>query len=226
MTNSGVITFDCYGTLIDWETGIRGAFKKALSRSGAKPELETEALSLYETEEARVENEQPHKLYRYVMSETARAIARKIGWNLADADSSFLAEALPRWTPFPDTNSALERLARKHTLGILSNVDNDLIAGTLKHLKSRFEILVTAENVKSYKPKQAHFIEARRLIGDRTWVHVAGSFYHDIEPAAEMGIRSIWVNRKGATPRRLYSERQVFEAKNLDQVADWFETRL
>ena len=225
MTESGVITFDCYGTLIDWESGIRKAFKKAMSKSGAKPELETEALRLYETEETRVENERPHKLYRDVLSETAKAIAKKIGWNLSDADASFLADALPRLTPFPDTNPALERLARKYTLGILSNVDNNLLAGTLTHLKPTFEILVTAENVKSYKPKRAHFIEARRLIGDRTWVHVAGSFYHDIEPAAAIGIRAVWVNRKGSTPTHQYSERQVFEAKDLNQVADWFETR-
>lgn len=226
MTDSGIITFDCYGTLIDWESGIRNAFKKALSKSGAKPELETEALRLYETEEARIENEQPHQLYKDVLSETTKAIAKKIGWNLPDADATFLAEALPRWTPFPDTNPALESLARKYTLGILSNVDNILLAGTLKHLKPRFEILVTAENVKSYKPKQAHFIEARRLVGDRAWVHVAGSFYHDIEPAVGMGIRAVWVNRKGATPPHRYSERQVFEAKDLNQVADWFEARL
>ena len=225
MTNSGIITFDCYGTLIDWESGIRNAFKKALSKSGAKPELETQALSLYETEEARIENEQPHRLYREVLSETTEAIARKIGWNLPDADASFLAEALPRWTPFPDTNPALERLARKYALGILSNVDDNLLARTLKHLKPRFEILVTAENVKSYKPKPAHFIEARRLIGDRTWVHVAGSFYHDIEPAVGMGIRAVWVNRKGAAPPPWYSEKQVFEAKDLNQVADWFEAK-
>ena len=226
MRDSDVITFDCYGTLIDWETGIRNSFKKAMVKSGAKPGLESEALRLYEIEEARVEKEQPHQLYRDVLSETARSVATKIGWNLPDEDSSFLAESLPRWKPFPDTNQALKRFARRHTLGILSNVDNELLAATLNQLEARFDIIVTAENVKSYKPNLGHFREAHRIIGDRPWVHVAGSFYHDIEPAVGMGIGAVWVNRKSATPPNKYSEDKGVEVKDLKRLAELFDSSL
>src|SRR6266705_1200435 len=120
-----VITFDCYGTLIDWETGIRNAFRKAMTKTGAKPGLEAQALQLYEMEERRLEKETPHLMYRNVLSKTTLAVARKIGWQLTQADASFLANELPNWTPFHDTNPALERLAKTHSLGILSNIDND-----------------------------------------------------------------------------------------------------
>ena len=215
-----VITFDCYGTLIDWESGIGNAFHKTLLETGADPELRDKALQFYEDEERRIEREKPHLLYRNVLSKTALAVSRRIGWDLRERDSSFLAEDLPNWAPFKDTNPALQRLAKDHVLGILSNIDNDLLAGTMKHLGARFEIIVTAENVKSYKPAFAHFERAYELVGDRAWVHVAGSQYHDIEPAATLGIKAIWVNRKGARLLRNYSEEQVSQVKDLDQLAD------
>jgi len=195
-----VITFDCYGTLIDWETGIRNAFHTAISRTGGRQGLEARAFELYEEEERRVEREKPHLLYRDVLSKTSLNVARKIGWKLSEAQSNFLVQELPMWTPFSDTNPSLAKLSRKHTLGILSNVDNDLLAGTVKHFASSFDIRVTAEKVKSYKPALGHFEEARRIIGDRRWVHVAASQYHDIEPAMQLGIKAVWVNRKNSRP--------------------------
>ena len=225
MRGSEVITFDCYGTLIDWEAGIGSSLKKAMATSGAKTDLQCEAVSIYEAEEARIESQRPHRLYREVMSETVMAVARRIGWSLPNADSSFLAESLPQWMPFPDTNPALKRLARDHTLGILSNVDNDLLTATLKRLDARFDILVTAENVGSYKPNPGHFREARRLIGERPWLHVAGSYYHDIKPAVAMGIRAVWVNRKGSSAPPGSHEKNVVEVKNLTGLADWFESQ-
>jgi 2-haloalkanoic acid dehalogenase type II len=220
MTAAEVVTFDCYGTLIDWEKGIRKAFHNAILRTGGDPGLESKASETYEEEERRVEKEKPHLLYRDVLSKTSLAVARKIGWKLSEADSTFLARELPNWTPFPDTNPSLARLARKHTLGILSNVDNDLLSGTVRHFTSPFEIKVTAENVRSYKPAFGHFEEARRIIGDRSWVHVAGSRYHDIEPAVKLGIQAVWVNRKNARPTGNYSEKQVSEVKDLVQLVD------
>jgi 2-haloacid dehalogenase/putative hydrolase of the HAD superfamily len=146
-------------------------------------------------------------------------VSRRIGWDLKEKDSSFLAEDLPNWTPFKDTNHALQRLAKNHVLGILSNTDNDLLRETMKHLKARFDILVTAENVRSYKPAFAHFEKAHELIGNKRWVHVAGSQYHDIEPAATLGIRAIWVNRKGGRLLRDYPEDQVSQVEDLNQLA-------
>ena len=220
MTAAEVITFDCYGTLIDWEKGIRNAFHNAILKTGGDPGLESKASEAYEEEERRVEKEKPHILYRDVLSKTSLAVARKIGWNLPEAESTFLARELPNWTPFPDTNPSLAKLARKHTLGILSNVDNDLLSRTVRHFTSPFEIRVTAENVRSYKPAFGHFEEARRIIGDRSWVHVAGSQYHDIEPAVKLGIKAVWVNRKNARPTRNYSEKQVSEVKDLNELVN------
>ncbi|PYI94984.1 MAG: haloacid dehalogenase [Verrucomicrobia bacterium] len=207
------------GTLIDWETGIRRAFRKAMTETRAEPDLEARAFKLYEMEERRIEKETPHLLYRDVLSKTALAVAGKVRWRLSPAEASFLADGLPHWTPFPDTNPALERLARRHTLGILSNVDNDLLTGTLKHFTRRFDIIVTAENVKSYKPAYGHFEEARRIIKDRPWVHVASSQYHDIEPALALGIRAVWVNRKNDVPLHKYSELGIMQIGDLRQLA-------
>jgi 2-haloalkanoic acid dehalogenase type II len=215
-----VITFDCYGTLIDWETGIKNAFHTAISRTGGRQGLESRAFELYEEEERRVEREKPHLLYRDVLSRTSLNVARKIGWKLPEAESSFLARQLPTWTPFPDTNPSLAKLSRKHTLGILSNVDNDLLAASLKHLNSPFDVKITAENVRSYKPAVGHFEEARRIIKDRRWVHVAASHYHDIEPAMQLGIKAVWVNRRNTRPDHDYSKKDVSVVKDLSQVVD------
>src|SRR6266704_3133395 len=217
---SRVITFDCYGTLIDWETGIRNAFRSAMLRTGASRGLESKAFELYEEEERRVERERPHLLYRSVLSKTSLSVSRKFGWKLSQAESTFLAKELSTSTPFPDTKPSLARLSTEHTLGILSNVDNDLLAGTIKHFTSPFEIKVTAENVRSYKPALGHFEEARRIIGARPWTHVAASQYHDIEPAMQLVIKAVWVNRRGADPAHDYSKRNVSEVRNLSQLVD------
>src|SRR5438445_2779249 len=214
------MTFDCYGTLIDWETGIRNAFRSAMLRTGASQGLESKAFDLYEEEERRVERERPHLLYRDVLWRGGLGVARRIGWRLSEAESNFLAKDLPTWTPFPDTNTSLARLSTEHALGILSNVDNDLLASTIKHFTSPFEIKVTAENVRSYKPASGHFEEARRIIGDRPWTHVAASQYHDIEPAMKLGIKAVWVNRRGTPPAHDYSKRNLSEVRNLRQLAD------
>jgi 2-haloalkanoic acid dehalogenase type II len=219
-----VITFDCYGTLIDWESGIRKAFHSAMSRSALGRDLESKAFELYEEEERRVEKQNPHLLYRDVLSKTSLNVARKIGWSLPEAKSNFLARELPTWTPFPDTNPSLSKLSKKHVLGILSNVDNDLLAGTIKHLTSPFEIRITAENVRSYKPALAHFEEARKIIGERSWLHVAASQYHDVEPAVKLGIRAVWVNRKNGQLNSHYGRMEVLEVNDLAQLANLLDS--
>jgi 2-haloalkanoic acid dehalogenase type II len=216
------VTFDCYGTLIDWETGIRRAFKQALEGTGLSQTQEAKLFELYEEEEKRIEGQMPYRPYREVLSLAASAVARKFGKDIPEKLSSILAEQLPSWGPFPDTNPALERLATEYTLGILSNVDDDLLAGTLKHFTVPFDLIVTAERVKSYKPGTEHFEEARRIIGaDRGWLHVARSLYHDIEPASRLGIKTVWVNRKNSLEGRRFRGKIVREIKDLAQLADW-----
>jgi 2-haloalkanoic acid dehalogenase type II len=200
MRSYDVITFDCYGTLIDWESGIGGWFEEnaaadriALGRS--------EALAAYAETEPAVEAE-TFRAYRDVLTETVRRVAKRFGWTPAPERARGLAKSLPGWKPFPDTNPALERLVSAgYRLGILSNVDDDLLAGTLRHFPVRFDLLVTAQQVRSYKPAPGHFETARRRIGESRWLHAAQSRFHDVVPCRALGIPVAWVNRKGASGR-------------------------
>jgi HAD superfamily hydrolase (TIGR01549 family) len=163
-----VITFDCYGTLIDWESGISGALHHAAKSIG------------FDVRRVDI-------MRAYLEVENA----------------AFLADSLGGWTPFADTNQALEELNKDgYRLGILSNIDNDLLAGTLEHLTVEFDFLVTAESVRSYKPAQAHFLKARESLAGSFWLHAAQSYFHDIVPACELDIPVVWVNRNGETPGR------------------------
>jgi len=195
-----VITFDCYGTLIDWESGIRAAFE-SVNFDGAV------ALRAYREIEPQVERD--YRPYRDVLRETGSRIAPAVR----------LAESLPSWKPFPDTNPALERLRRAGIrLGILSNVDDDLLAETRKHFTVDFDLIVTAQQVRSYKPAHRHFVEARKRIGNARWLHAAQSNLHDIVPANQLGIPNAWINRHGESA--LPGGHPTFEFGNLTQLAD------
>ena len=213
-----VVTFDCYGTLVDWESGIREAFAAEARRLSAPVDTER-ALGLYAEIEPVVEAE-PFRRYREVLAETARRIAARLGWPLPAARAGFLAESLPSWRPFPDTNRALIQLARAgYDLGILSNVDDVLLNWTRRHFLASFPIIVTAEQVGSYKPAAAHFLAARTLIGNRRWVHAAQSYFHDVVPARGLDIPVAWINRKGEAAPDGGKPDQAFPA--LTELADW-----
>ena len=192
-----IITFDCYGTLIDWESGIAGAFLDAAQKDGIALRRE-EVLRAYEHHEPIVEHEQ-YRPYRDVLALTALRVAQALGWPLESG--AFLPESLPRWKPFADTNRALERLrAAGYRLGILSNVDDDLLAETRRHFTVDFDLIVTAQQVGSYKPAPGHFVAAKERIGSARWLHAAQSNFHDIVPVNAMGIPTAWVNRRGDMP--------------------------
>jgi 2-haloalkanoic acid dehalogenase type II len=217
-----VITFDCYGTLIDWEGGIRAAFQEAAARDGFALDP-ARALAAYADIEPVVEAE-AYRSYHAVLTETAARVAKRLGWSLASDRAVFLPGSLPGWQPFPDTNPALERLAAAgYRLGILSNVDDDLLAGTRRHLRVPFEPVVTAQQVGAYKPARNHFLTARRAIGDRRWLHAAQSYFHDIVPARALGIPVAWINRKREQP--LDGGRPDRELADLTGLADWLAPR-
>jgi 2-haloalkanoic acid dehalogenase type II len=208
------ITFDCYGTLIDWETGIAGAFRRAAAADGIDLQRE-EILHAYALVEPAVEREE-YRRYRDVLAETAGHVAKMLGWRASN--SGFLAESLPGWTPFPDTNPALQRLrAAGCRLGILSNIDDDLLAATIRHFPVDFELVVTAQQVRSYKPRAAHFLTAGERIGAR-WLHAAQSNFHDIVPTNQLGIANAWINRRGQKP--LPGGIPTYEFANLTQLAE------
>ncbi len=212
------ITFDCYGTLIDWERGIGEAFEKTAAVDGVA--LDTAAaLAAYADIEPVVEAE-TYRTYRAVLTETARRVANQVGWPLSEDRAAFIADSLASWQPFTDTNLTLTRLATAgYRLGILSNVDDDLLAGTLRHFSVKFDLLVTAQQVGSYKPAHGHFLTARQRIGARRWLHAAQSYFHDVVPARALGIPVAWINReRKVAPDGGRADR---EFRTLSDLADW-----
>jgi 2-haloalkanoic acid dehalogenase type II len=212
------LTFDCYGTLIDWERGITDAFDAAARADGVWLDHEA-TLAAYHDIEPRLQAER-YRPYRDVLALTARAVADRLGWTLVPGAEAFLPDSVPSWPPFSDTNAALRRLKDAgHRLAILSNIDDDLLARTRRHLDVEFDFVVTAQQVGSYKPAPAHFTAARERVGVGRWLHVAQSYFHDIRPARALGIPTAWINRKRDTP--LDAGRPDHEFHTLAEAADF-----
>ena len=195
-----VLSFDCYGTLIDWETGIL---------AGVRPVLEAHDIELNDERVLELYAEIAQKAqagewvtYREVLREVVRGLGSKVGFVPSSAQLDCLADSLQDWMPFPDTVAALKTLKRSFKLAIISNIDDDLFALSAKHLKVEFDYVITAERAKSYKPSLNNFTYAIERFGvspDRI-LHVAQSIYHDIVPAKTLGLSNVWVNRrKGKT---------------------------
>lgn len=214
-----LITFDCYGTLIDWEEGIARAYR---GRFPAVLPPDTELVAAFHEIQNEIEAGE-YRPYRQVLRETAHRLAAQSGVELAPAED-FLARSLPSWAPFPDANPALERLkSAGYRLGILSNIDNDLLAHTLRHFSVSFDLIVTAEQVRSYKPAPAHFHRALQAVaGDAArLLHVARSYFHDVQAARPLGIPVVWVNRSGE--RRPHGPVPTAEVQDVAHAAEWIE---
>ena len=141
-----------------------------------------------------------YELYAEVLRRTAVEIAKRLGWPLEPSRAGFLPDSVARWAPFRETNAQLQRFGKKFQIGLVSNIDDKLLGQTRRHIPADFDLVVTAQQVRSYKPDMAHFTEcARRIGGKRGWVHVAQSYYYDVEPCAKAKIPVIWVNRKKET---------------------------
>jgi 2-haloacid dehalogenase/putative hydrolase of the HAD superfamily len=188
------VTFDVYGTLIDWETGAYDAFKAEADRDGFTIERD-ELIPLFHEVQNEIQSGS-YELYAEVLRRTAVRIAKELGWPLEPSRSNFLPDSVQRWPPFKETNAQLDRFAKKYNIGLVSNVDDKLLGLTRRHFRSDFDLVVTAQQVRSYKPDPAHFTEAERRIGGKKgWVHVAQSYYHDVEPCLKRRVPVIWVNR-------------------------------
>jgi len=189
-----IITFDCYGTLIDWRTGIVEAFSRIARSAGIAVDGQG-VLREYARYERQIEG-QPYRSYRDVLTQASALSATSLDLPVPPAERRFLAESLPDWLPFDDTNAALERLRGAGIgLGILSNVDDDLLEETRKHFTVDFDLIITAQQVRSYKPGAAHFLVARERIGQARWLHAAQSYFHDMIPTRAEGIPNAWINR-------------------------------
>ena len=191
------ITFDCYGTLIDWETGVYEAFQKEADREGFT--INRDELVPRFIEIQRKIQSGSYELYAEVLRRTAVQVAEELEWGLESSRSQFLPDSVPYWQPFRETNAQLERFAKKYELGILSNIDDKLLGATRRHFRSDFDLVVTAQQVRSYKPDPAHFKECARRIDKRkkNWVHIASGYPTDVEPCLKSKIPVIWVNRHG-----------------------------
>ena len=183
------LTFDCYGTLVDWRTGIARAIDSVAPSTSAR------LLPLYYRREAEVQAE-PFRLYRDVLDEALRRTFEEAQVTVAPEQTHVLSESLPSWPVFADVRPALTQIRRQGwRLGILSNVDRDLFAKTRLQLPVPIDAVITAQDVGSYKPAPAHFRRFIEIYEPASHVHVAQSWFHDVEPARRLGIRSVWINR-------------------------------
>ncbi len=192
------LSFDCYGTLIDWERGICNTVSEVLDAHGLHKE-DAEILELFAEVEPRVQNSSGFMEYRSVLHCVMEVMGREFSLDLSEAEKGCLAESLPNWPVFEEVSGALEELKSRHKLAIISNIDDDLFASTARALGVDFDVVVTAQRARSYKPNLRNFQIARKLMGVDTskWLHVAESLYHDIAPANQLGIASVWVDRPG-----------------------------
>lgn len=186
------ITFDCFGTLVDWNRGFEAILRPLFGKRTA------EMIREYHGFERQLEKEKPHQLYKDVLAGGLKLAAEKLRIALNDAEARALPQAWGKMTVFPDVE---EMLAELRTMGcklaVLTNCDDDLFAQTQRNFQKPFDLVITAEQVRDYKPSLAHFRRFAEVTGasPHDWVHVACSWYHDIAPAREMGIPRVWLDR-------------------------------
>jgi 2-haloacid dehalogenase len=204
-----VLTFDCYGTLIDWETGLATALRETFGSAAASDGTD-ELLERYGRHEAAVEAG-PYQPYRDILAAGLRGVAAELGVGVSDEAAARFGGSVVDWPAFADSSASLQRLATRYRLGVLTNCDDDLFAASNERLGVRFDWVVTAQQVGAYKPSEANFrvlldrLAADGVAPDRL-LHVAQSLYHDHAPAKRIGMTTVWIDRRhgragsGATP--------------------------
>ncbi|MGA7217021.1 MAG: haloacid dehalogenase type II [Candidatus Sulfotelmatobacter sp.] len=193
-----VLTFDCYGTLVNWEDGILRCLRPIRAAHAAKVDDAT-ILHLYGDFEAHAE-EGDYRSYREVLQSVVRQFGEQLGFAPTQEEARSLAESLPHWKPWPDTVNALHQLQARFRLAIISNIDDDLFAATRPQLEAQFDPIVTAQQASAYKPSPKIFELALNRIGvpSHRILHVGQSLYHDVQPAQSLGLATVWVNRPSA----------------------------
>ena len=190
------VTTDCYGTLIDWEKGILESFRREAKRDGFSFEEEPFMNRFFEIQAEIIRGS--YELYAEVLRRAAVRTAKEIGWELEPSRAQFLPDSVPQWAPFREANAAMDRLAKRYQIGIVSNIDDKLLGVSRRHLRTELDLVVTAQQVRSYKPEPVHFKEcARRIGGKKGWIHICSSYQTDVAPLLKMNVPVIWVNRHG-----------------------------
>jgi len=194
-SDTELLTFDCYGTLIDWESGIFSAIRPVLAAHG-KSIADADLLALYGEFELNAEAGE-YRPYREVLQSVVRSFGQRLGFNPSQAELRALPDSVSRWQPWPDTVAALGRLSARYQLAIISNIDDELFARTREFLRVKFVDVTTAQQARCYKPG----LEIFRLALTKTAVphsrilHVGQSIYHDVLPAQSLKLATVWVNR-------------------------------
>jgi len=210
LTAYKALSFDCYGTLIDWEAGI-AAVLRPWAREQGLDRTDEELLHAYAGNEAAVERETPSAPYPDVLATAFRRTGDSLGRPVSDAWAQRLGSSVPQWPAFPDSADALARLGAHYRLIVVSNVHRDGFAGSNQRLRADFAAVITAEDVGAYKPAESHFRALATELAELgvrrdELLHVAQSLFHDHVPAKREGLRSVWINRRhdrpgwGATP--------------------------
>jgi 2-haloacid dehalogenase len=224
------LSFDCYGTLIDWEKGILTFFNTFKDKYTFCLE-DREILRHYAKFEAEEEHGE-YKPYREILKGVLIKFCTILDIKLAKEDEYALAESVKVWPPFPDSNEALKKLQKHYKLVIISNIDDDLFAYSEIQLGVKFDHIFTAMQMKSYKPNlnNFHFVKKALNLNVNNWLHVAQSLYHDHRPAGELGIDSVWIKRKSLAgdqgiaplvdivPSRVYSSMEEFTNAQVDEL--------
>jgi len=205
-----LFSFDCYGTLIDWENGIYNALKIVFERHGIEVEREG-ILKLYSQIEPELEKE--YKPYKVILKMAAERIFDVYGIEATDEEKEVLVRSIYTWKPFNDVKESLVEIKRYGKIAVISNTDEDIIKASIENMGIDFDFVVTAEKVKAYKPSLKVFEFAYKMFGvDKSeWIHVGQSVFHDIVPAKKFGLKTVLIKRRGfgATPE--VRERADFE---------------
>ncbi|MCS6859130.1 MAG: haloacid dehalogenase type II [Abditibacteriales bacterium] len=211
------VTFDCYGTLIDWDTGIRQAFMTLLSEKQAPVDLNAFHARWEEIQFDWIQRE--YQPYKEILKVSLRDALNEFGLPYADEDGARFAATMPTWTPFPDVKPALTELKKHAKLAIISNTDSDILQSSVALMEVEFDELVTAEDNRLYKPNPRVFELAMQRLGctPREMWHVAFGFKYDILPAQSVGCRTVWVNRAGEP--RPAGATPDFEVRGLEEIA-------
>ena len=214
------VTFDVYGTLIDWETGIYEAFEKEAARTDFKMVDKAELIERFNAHQEEIKSGS-YELYAEVLRRIALKLADDIDWDLEPSRTNFLPDSVVRWKPYREANAALDRIAKKYQVGLVVDIDDKLLVASRRHIRSDFDIVVTAQQVRSYKPETAHFTEtARRIGGKKGWMHVGSSYYYDVAPSLKAKLPTVWVNRKKEKLPDPKAKKPDLEVKNLRELAD------
>ena len=195
-----VLTFDCYGTLIDWETGIWEALFPVLAAHQVDMPPE-QALELYGALESAAEAGE-YQEYKTILQMVLEGFGQKLGFTPTPDELKSFSACVKDWPAFPDSPGALQALHKKYKLAIISNIDDDLFAYSQERLKVKFGWIITARQARSYKPSLNNFKLAFERIGvpQEKILHVAQSLFHDIVPAKKLGLACVWINRRHARP--------------------------